>query len=97
MAFKNTRKAKNGLIRDYCEIPGCTFTALITKHRIKAGRHGGKYIPGNVIGLCPNHHALADMGYYSKYELFKLLQNRLKLENKGELDGYSQGTRSGSV
>jgi ssDNA-binding Zn-finger/Zn-ribbon topoisomerase 1 len=90
LAFKNTRNAKNSLVPNYCEIPDCEFTALITKHRIKPGRKGGKYIAGNVIGLCPNCHVLAEQGYFSQYELFQIVQKRLWEENQqlsGELDG----------
>lgn len=84
MAFTpgtNTRQARRGLIPNYCEIPGCDFKALVTKHRIKPGRRGGKYIAGNVIGLCPNHHALAELGEYTQYELFQLVQKRIQLQN----------------
>jgi hypothetical protein len=78
---KNTRQARRGLIPNYCEIPDCTFTALVTKHRIKPGRRGGKYIAGNVIGLCPNCHVLAEQGHYSQFELFQIVQKRLREEN----------------
>jgi hypothetical protein len=53
---------------------------MVTRHRIKPGRKGGKYIPGNVIGLCPNHHALAEQGYFTQYELFQIVQLRIRLE-----------------
>lgn len=80
MACKNTRHTRNGLIPSYCEIPGCDFNSLITKHRIKPGRRGGKYIPGNVIGLCPNHHVEAEQGKFSQLKLFEIVHLRLKLE-----------------
>lgn len=84
MAFhngpKNRRDVKRGLIPAHCEISGCDFDALITKHRIKPGRKGGKYIAGNVIGLCPNHHLLAEVGKFSQHELFQIVQLRLQLE-----------------
>lgn len=84
MAFsngnKNRRDVKRGLIPDYCEIPDCTFDALVTKHRIKPGRRGGKYIAGNVIGLCPNHHTLAELGHFSQHELFQIVQKRMQLQ-----------------
>lgn len=88
MSFKNTRNAKKGLIPDYCEIPDCEFTAMVTRHRIKPGRKGGKYIPGNVIGLCPNCHCLAEIGYYSQHELFQIVQKRLKLQSMEVTNGY---------
>jgi hypothetical protein len=81
MAFINTRNYKKGLIPDECEIPGCGFRALVTRHRIKPGRKGGKYIPLNVIGLCPNCHVLAEQEIYSQFELFQIVQKRLKLQS----------------
>lgn len=95
--FRNTRNFKKGLIPSHCEIPGCEFTAMVTRHRIKPGRKGGKYIPGNVIGLCPNHHALAEQGQYTQYELFQIVQLRIRLEQMDKqgvrLDyGYATGT-----
>lgn len=81
MSCKNTRNYRNGLIPNFCEIPGCTFTAMVTRHRIKAGRHGGKYIAGNVIGLCPNCHVLAEQGAYSQHQLFQIVQERLQLQH----------------
>lgn len=90
MAFhngpKNRRDVKRGLVPDYCEIPGCDFKALVTKHRIKPGRKGGKYILGNVIGLCPNHHVLAEQGQFSQHELFQLVQKRLQLQHMDSRD-----------
>lgn len=80
MPYPNRRDFKKRLIGDRCEIPGCEFTTVITRHRIKPGRKGGKYIPGNVIGLCPNHHALAEVGEFSQYELFQIVLYRLRLE-----------------
>jgi hypothetical protein len=35
-----------------------------------------------VIGLCPNHHALAEQGHYTQYELFQIVQYRIKLEHQ---------------
>jgi hypothetical protein len=87
MAFHNTRNYKKGLIPDVCEIPGCGFDALVTRHRIKPGRRGGKYVAGNVIGLCPNHHTLAEQEKFSQLELFQIVQLRLKLENESESGG----------
>jgi len=95
LAFKNTRHARKGLIPAHCEIPGCTFTAFVTKHRIKPGRKGGKYVPGNVIGLCPNCHILAELGHFSQYELFQLVHARLKLTGVG--DGYTEDDGAGQL
>jgi predicted restriction endonuclease len=74
------REFKRGLVPDYCEIPGCGYTIHVTKHRIKPGRKGGKYIAGNVIGLCSNHHVEAELGLFSQYELFAIVQERLQSE-----------------
>ena len=87
MSFSNTRNYKKSLIPNRCEIPGCDFTAFVTRHRIKPGRKGGKYIAGNVIGLCPNCHILAEQGVFSQYELFQIVQYRLQQEQVGGLDG----------
>jgi len=74
------REYKQKLIPDYCEIPGCGYRIHVTKHRIKPGRKGGKYIQGNVIGLCSNHHVEAEMGLFTQYELFQIVQKRLQSE-----------------
>jgi hypothetical protein len=79
--YKNTRNYKKNLGPNHCEIPDCNFTEVITKHRIKPGRRGGKYVLGNVIMLCPNDHALAEIGKYSQYELFQIVQERIRLQN----------------
>jgi predicted restriction endonuclease len=76
------REYKKNLVPDYCEIPGCEYDIYITKHRIKPGRKGGRYVAGNVIGLCPNHHAEAELGLFSQYELFDIVQRRLKQRTK---------------
>lgn len=50
---------------------------------------GGKYIPGNVIGLCPNHHVEAELGIIPKYELFQIVHERLQRTIKSrENNGY---------
>jgi len=65
---------------------------MVTRHRIKPGRKGGKYVLGNVAGLCPNCHVLAEQGYYTQYELFKIVQLRIQ-QSKESPDGYIE--RSG--
>lgn len=82
MGNTNRREYKQSLVPDYCEIPGCGYRIHVTKHRIKPGRKGGKYITGNVIGLCPNHHAEAELGLFSQYELFGIVQARLQSNRK---------------
>lgn len=76
------RQNKKDLVPLACEIPGCGYDIYITRHRIKPGRKGGKYVPGNVIGLCPNHHIEAELGFFSQYELFEIVQRRLKKASK---------------
>jgi hypothetical protein len=76
------RQTRKDLIPEVCEIPGCGYTIFVTRHRIKPGRKGGKYVPGNVIGLCPNHHIEAELGMFSQYELFKIVHRRLKQASK---------------
>ena len=66
------------LVPDHCEIPGCGYTIHVTRHRIKPGRIGGKYIPGNVIGMCPNCHIEAELGLFRQYDLFEIVHNRLR-------------------
>lgn len=61
MSKKGTSRSKrNALCPRYCEIPGCGYDVVVQKHRIIPGRDRGKYALGNVIALCPTHHAEAD-------------------------------------
>lgn len=78
MGNSRRREYKQHLVPDHCEIPECGYKIHVTKHRIKPGRRGGKYVAGNVIGLCPNHHAEAELGLFSQYELFQIVQKRLQ-------------------
>lgn len=82
MGNANRREYKQNLVPNYCEIPDCGYSIHVTKHRIKPGRKGGKYVAGNVIGLCPNHHAEAELGLFSQYELFEIVQKRLQARKK---------------
>jgi hypothetical protein len=75
---RNKKQEKKGLIPNYCEIPDCGYDIFVTRHRIRPGKSGGKYIPGNVIGLCPNHHAEAEANLLTKGSLFAIVQARLK-------------------
>lgn len=77
--MSNRRAYKRTLAPDYCEV--CSYSTFITKHRIKPGRRGGKYVPGNVIALCPNCHAEAELGILTQYELFRIVHARLRREN----------------
>jgi hypothetical protein len=82
MGNTNRRELKRNLVPDYCEIPNCGYKIHVTKHRIKPGRKGGKYIPGNVIGLCPNCHVEAELGLIPQYELFEIVQKRIQKSQK---------------
>lgn len=87
-AQKQTSRAKrNFLIPEVCEIPGCLYDKIIQKHRILPGRNNGRYILGNVIGLCPNHHAEADRGWWKDDDLLKIVDDRIekwKIEKDNE-------------
>ena len=74
---RNKKQEKKELIPRQCEIPDCEWDIVVTRHRIRPGKSGGKYIPGNVIGLCPNHHAAAELGLISKEVLFAIVYQRL--------------------
>lgn len=78
----NKKQEKKELIPDVCEIPGCGYTTILTRHRIRPGKSGGKYIPGNVIGLCPNHHGEAEMGLLPKEMLLQIIYDRLSIKKK---------------
>jgi hypothetical protein len=73
---RNKKQEKKGLIPSYCEIPGCGYTNFVTRHRIRPGKSGGKYIPGNVIGLCPNHHVEAEKALITKEVLLAIVYKR---------------------
>lgn len=82
-------RGKRDLSPNHCEIPGCRgvpgYPGLIQRHRIIPGREKGKYKRGNVISLCPNHHALADRDLISSRELLQIVDKRIreeKLEQK---------------
>ena len=75
---RNKKQEKKELIPTYCEIPDCGYNIVVTRHRIRPGKSGGKYIPGNVIGLCPNHHAEAELNLLSKGQLLAIVYDRLR-------------------
>lgn len=94
---KAAKKFKRDLIPEVCEIPGCGYDYYVTRHRIKAGRVGGKYIPGNVIGLCSNHHIEADQGRLTQFELFQIVQQRLRETIKSRENGFTTGFRPSDI
>ena len=56
----------------------------MTRHRIKPGKNGGKYRPGNVILLCANCHGEAERDLISPLILFQIVFNRIRKEMKEE-------------
>jgi hypothetical protein len=72
-----SRAKRSALVPGHCEIPGCTWNYGVQKHRILPGRDGGKYVLGNVISLCPNHHYLADRDVISQDELYRIVVERI--------------------
>lgn len=50
----------------------CGFDAVVQVHHITPYREGGKNTVDNVIVLCPNHHAMADLNLITREELFTL-------------------------
>lgn len=42
---------------DCCMIQGCSYDRTLDVHRVIPGREGGEYVAGNMVLLCPNHHA----------------------------------------
>ena len=71
-----TDKQKKELIFPKCEICGYK---TVTRHRLRPGRKGGKYVPWNVIGLCPNCHSEAENGTLSPYTIQNIILGRIKL------------------
>ncbi len=71
----NSKTMKKALITDACEL--CGYTKVLTRHRIRPGKSRGKYIPGNVISLCPNCHSECEMGLHSQGKLLHIVWARL--------------------
>lgn len=80
-----SRKSKReALTPSYCEIVGCGWPYKIQRHRITPGRDGGKYKLGNVIGLCPCHHWMADEGIFTAEYLQEIVNKRIELSGEPE-------------
>lgn len=97
MAKAASKQFKRDLIPPVCEIPDCGYEFFVTRHRIKRGKNGGKYIPGNVIGLCPNHHAEAEAGVIPQYVLFQIVHERLRNIIKSRDNGYNKRVRARAI
>lgn len=61
----------------------CGWDTFVDVHHINPKRHNGTNDLTNLIGLCPNHHRMADRGMISKSEL-----NRLVLAAIAELPDH---------
>lgn len=68
---------------EWCEIPGCRYHVIIERHRITA-KIGYKL--GNVISLCPNHHAEADRGIIPAATLQEIVCKRIELNGQATRD-----------
>ena len=69
----------------HCEICGYRQekpdgSALIERHRIIPGREGGRYVLGNVIALCPTHHAEADFDLLDRKHLQWIVNERIRIQ-----------------
>jgi hypothetical protein len=51
----------------------CGWDIVVDVHHISPRRHGGTNDLTNLIGLCPNHHRMADRGMIPKDELTRLV------------------------
>lgn len=75
---RRKRSKKEVLSPQYCEIPDCKYDKIVQRHRIVPGREGGIYELGNVISLCPTHHAEADRDWMSREELLGYIRERVE-------------------
>lgn len=53
----------------------CGFSFAVEVHHIIPRSEGGTHKSGNLITLCPNHHAMAHKGFIEKEELLKIINN----------------------
>jgi hypothetical protein len=56
----------------------CGWVGPCDRHRLISGKDGGKYVPGNVVSLCPNDHRLYHFKKLSQEKLFLLEQLKTK-------------------
>lgn len=74
--FKARRRAIR-LHGSKCMIPACDFDFVVHNHHITPRSEGGSHESDNCILLCPNHHALADAGVFTREYLRSLVLDRL--------------------
>jgi hypothetical protein len=86
-----SRKKRETLAPKFCEYPACSYRKIVQRHRIIPGRDGGKYVLGNVIALCPNHHGEADRGWIPVEFLLAIVRKRIE-EDGSEPEDTHEGT-----
>ena len=86
------RAKRDALSPPYCEIPACEWTYNFQRHRIVPGRDGGKYKLGNVISVCPNHHAMADDGALPAEYLLEIVRDRIELSGQQQPETEPRAT-----
>lgn len=79
MPLKEKDNRKN-LVFECCEV--CGYDKYVTRHRLRPGKKGGRYVPENVVGLCPNCHIEAEMNLISPLFLFKIVFERIKKQRQ---------------
>ncbi len=85
-----SRRKVSRLAPKYCEI--CGYSKVTQRHRILPGKEGGVYELGNVIALCPNHHAEADREMIPRSILYYIVQERIR--RNGIEEEYKEYLRS---
>jgi len=85
-----SRRKVSRLAPKYCEI--CGYSKVTQRHRITPGKEGGVYELGNVIALCPNHHAEADREMIPRPILYYIVQERIR--RNGIEEEYKEYLRS---
>jgi hypothetical protein len=57
----------------------CGWDGPCDKHRVVAGKDGGRYVASNVISLCPNCHRLTHLGILNKKRSILFEPNIIKM------------------
>jgi hypothetical protein len=60
----NRPNSREKFITKVCAL--CGWEGPCDKHRLIAGKGGGRYVKGNVVSLCPNCHRLVHRGQIEK-------------------------------
>jgi hypothetical protein len=66
-AYQNSTKRKLEMLQQAfgftcCMVEGCGYNRVYDVHRFISGKHGGRYVIGNMFAICPNHHAEVTRG-----------------------------------